>query len=60
MTDRLKEEKKLSPADLKFKVKKLESYVRRADQRINALEKKLLKIEREMQSQPVFRKKVLV
>lgn len=56
----LQEETRLSADDLKFKVKRLEVYIKKADRRISLLEKKLAKVEGEIRSQGnLLKKKVL-
>ena len=60
MTEKLQEETRLSVADLKFKIKKLEGYLKKTDRRIVALEKKLARVEEELRAQGnILKRKVL-
>jgi len=51
MTNKLQEENKLSPADLTVKMKKLDSFIKKAERRITMQEKKLAKLREQLRSE---------
>jgi len=60
MNDKLREDTDLSAADLMFKVKRLEGYIKKAERRIASHEKKLDQLEKKMKTQgEIIRRKVL-
>jgi len=60
VTEKLQEETKISVKDLRIKIQKLEGYIRRAERRLSAHEKKLAKLREELKAEIKILKERLI